>query len=121
MVLADSLTRLASSLLATIQTRVQLVAAEVEEESLRYFSFLMLSLAAMFCLGIAIVLGVLLLVVLYWDTHRVGLLLTLIALFGLATLILLLRLRARYHAKPRLLGHTMAELSRDRELLNPPA
>jgi uncharacterized membrane protein YqjE len=119
MVLAESAARLAASLLAILQTRVELVAAEVEEESLRYFSYLLLSLAALFCLGVALVLGAVLLVVLFWDTHRVGILLVLIALFGLAAALLALRLRRRYQVKPPLLAHTMMELARDREALQP--
>jgi len=38
MVIADSVARLAATLLAIIQNRVELIATEVEEESLRYFS-----------------------------------------------------------------------------------
>lgn len=121
MVLAESITRLAASLLAIVQTRAQLVATEVEEESLRYFSYLMMSLATMFCLGVAILLGVVLLVVVYWDTHRVGILLTLMALFAIAGVVIGLQLRARYRAKPRLLSHTITELARDNELIHPSA
>lgn len=121
MVLAESVARLAISLLAIAQTRVELVATEVEEESLRYFSYLLLSLAALFCIGMAVVLGVLLAVVLFWDTHRVGILLTLIALFGIAGVTMGLRLRSRYRVKPKLLAHTVTELSRDTDMLRPRA
>ncbi|HEY8608773.1 MAG TPA: phage holin family protein [Noviherbaspirillum sp.] len=119
MILADSAARLAASLLAILQTRVELAAAEVEEESLRYFSYLMLSLAALFCLGIAVVLAAVLLVVLFWETHRVAVLMLLIALFGGAAAALGLRLRRAYRLKPPLLAHTMMELARDREALRP--
>jgi uncharacterized membrane protein YqjE len=121
MVIAESVTRLASALLAIVENRVELAAAEVEEESLRYFSCLMLSMAAMFCLGIAVVLAVLLAVVLYWETHRVAILLTLIILFGIASAALWLRLRRQYRAKPPLLAHSIGELSRDAEMLQPRA
>lgn len=119
MVLADTATRLLASLLAILQTRVELVAAEVEEESLRYFSYLMLSLAALFCLGVASVLVSVLLVVLFWDSYRVEVLGALIAVFGIAAALMGLRLRRLYRNKPPLLGHTMMELSRDREALQP--
>lgn len=121
MVFADSAMRLAASLLAIAQTRIQLAATEVEEESVRYFSYLMMSLATMFCLGMAIALAALLLVVLYWDTHRVGILLTLIAAFGIAGAVIGLQLRARYRAKPRLLGGTLDELAHDNQMLHPRA
>lgn len=121
MVIAESAARLAASLLAIAQTRVELAATEVEEESLRYFSYLILSLAALFFLGVAIVLGVMLLVVLYWDEHRIGILSVLMAMFGVAGLALGMRVRTRYRYKPRLLGHTLTELSRDTDMLRPPA
>ncbi|WP_136418848.1 phage holin family protein [Herbaspirillum sp. ST 5-3] len=120
MVIAESVARLAATLLAVVQTRVELAATEVEEESLRYFSYLLMSLAAMFCLGIAVVLAVFLAVILYWDTHRIGILLTLIALFGLAGAMIGLRVQRQFRVKPKLLGHTMTELSRDTEALQPP-
>lgn len=121
MMIAESASRLAATLLAIVQNRVELASTELEEESLRYFSCLMLSLAAMFCLGIAVVLGVMLAVVLYWDSHRVAILAGLIALFGGTSVAIALRVRRQYRSKPRLLGHTMSELSRDSELLQPRA
>ncbi|HJV84771.1 MAG TPA: phage holin family protein [Noviherbaspirillum sp.] len=121
MAVSESVARLAASLLAIVQTRIELAATEVEEESLRYFSCLILSLAAMFCVGIAVVLGVLLAVTLYWDTHRVGVLLTLIVLFGIVGAFIGLRARRQVQVKPKLLAHTAKELSRDREMLQPPA
>lgn len=119
--IAESAARLAASLLAIVQTRLELAATEVEEESLRYFSYLLLSLAAMFCIGLAIVLGTLLVVVLYWDTNRIGVLLVLTALFAFIGIAIGLRVRSRYRDKPKLLLHTMTELSRDGEMLQPPA
>lgn len=121
MVLAESAARLAASLIGIIQTRVELIATEVEEESLRYFSSLMMALSALFCIGVAILLGVALVLVLYWDTHRVGILLALTILFALAGVVIGMRMRSRHRLKPGLLSHTMTELSRDAELLQPPA
>ncbi|HEX7635890.1 MAG TPA: phage holin family protein [Noviherbaspirillum sp.] len=119
--IAESAARMAASLLAIAQTRLELAATEVEEESLRYFSYLLLSLAAMFCIGLAIVLGTLLIVVLYWDTNRIGVLLVLTVLFAFVGIMIGLRVRSRYRDKPKLLLHTMTELSRDGEMLQPPA
>lgn len=121
MVLVQSAARLAATLIAAVQTRVDLAATEIEEETLRYFSYLLMAIAAMFCLGIALVLGVFLAVLLYWETHRVGILLTLISLFGITGIWIGLRVRRQYRMKPKLLAHTMQELSRDAGLLQPPA
>jgi uncharacterized membrane protein YqjE len=117
MMLAESAARLAATLLSILHTRVELAAAEVEEESLRYFSLLMLSLAALFCLGVAVVLGAMLLAVLYWESHRIGILATLMMSFAVTGTLLALRLRNLFRTKPRLLTHTMTELSHDGEML----
>lgn len=121
MAIAESVTRLAATLLAIVQTRVQLAATELEEESLRYFSYLVYSLAALFFLGLAILLGAALIVMLYWDTHRVEVLASLMILFAIAGMTLGWRVRSQYRLKPVLLGNSLSELSRDREMLHPPA
>lgn len=121
MVLAESATRLAASLLAIARNRVDLVATELEEESLRYFSYLAMSLAALFCIGMAVLLGVALIVVLYWETHRIEVLLGLMAAFALAGVLMGIRVRRQYQEKPRLLAHTRDELARDNDLLRPSA
>jgi uncharacterized membrane protein YqjE len=119
--IAESVARLAASLLAVARTRLELAATEVEEETLRYFSYLILSLAALFCLGIAIVLGTILLVVLYWDSHRIAVLAALMAIFGIIGLAIGLHVRVKFLFRSRPLAHTLAELSRDSEMLQPPA
>lgn len=121
MVLVESAARLAATLLAIVQTRIDLASTEVEEETLRYFSYLVLSMAAMFCIGLAIVLGTFLIVLLYWETHRIGILVTLTAVFGVVGVWIALRVRRQYQEKPRLLAHTMQELSRDTDMLHPSA
>lgn len=117
MAIAESVTRLAATFVATLQTRAELAAIEVEEEALRYFSFLLYSLTAMFCVGVAILLAILLIVAVYWDTHRIGVITTLIALFAGAGALAGWRLRYRLRHKPRLLMHTLTALSRDIDTL----
>lgn len=117
MAIAESVTQLVATFVAILQTRAELVAVEVEEEALRYFSFLLFSLTAMFCIGVAILLAILLVVALYWDTHRIGVITTLIALFAVAGAIISWRLRYRLRHKPQLLVHTLTELSRDIDTL----
>jgi len=115
--ITDSVSRFAGTLISIVQTRAELVAVEVEEEALRYFTYLLMALAAMFFLGVATLLVVFLVVAIFWDTHRIAVLLTLIALFGIAAAFLGFKLRERYRQKPSLLGHTLVELSRDVESL----
>jgi len=118
---ADSVSRLISTFVAVLQTRAELAAVEVEEEALRYFTYLMMALAAMFFAGIALLLVIFLVVAIFWDTHRIAVLLTLIVLFGLGAGVLGMKLRDRYRQKPSLLGHTLKELSRDVEAIRGPS
>lgn len=113
MAIAHTLSRLATSIVAILQTRAELVAVEVEAEAVRYFSYLLLSLIAVFCIGMAFLLAVTLIVAIYWDTHRVTSLLALILFFVLMAAVLALKVFASYRRKPRLLDNTLAELTHD--------
>lgn len=119
MAIVESVSRLAGTFIAILQTRLELIAIEVEEESLRFFSYFFFALAAMFCIGMALLLGVLLIVVIYWDSHRVPVLVSLMAFFVLSSALIMLGVRKHYRMKPRMLSHTLTELSRDIERLKP--
>jgi len=121
MAILDSAARLLATFLAVVQTRIELLTVELEEEVLRYFVYLLLALAAMACLGIAVLLAILLIVVIYWDTHRIPVLVALIAFFALAAIAITLGVRNNYRKKSRLLAHTLAEMAKDVETLNSPA
>lgn len=118
MAILDSATRLLATLIATLQTRAELLTVELEEEALRYFFYLLLSLAAMACLGVAVLLAIFLIVVLYWDTQRIPVLLILIGFFTFCAIAIGLGVRSNYRRKSRLLAHTLAELAKDAEALN---
>ena len=117
MAIVDSLARLAATLIETLHTRLELVSVEVEEEMARYSSYLLWIVVALFCAGIAVLLAILLIVVLFWDSHREAVLLTLIALFGGVAIYLGWWLRESMRNKPRLLGFTLDELKRDTSTL----
>lgn len=118
MAIADSLARLASTLVSIVQTRLELATVELEEELQRLLSYLMMAVAALFCLGVSLLLGIFLIVVLYWDTHRIAAMLSLIALFGVTSLLLAWGLRRNFQKKPKFLTHTLNEFKRDREKLH---
>ncbi|MGB7480802.1 MAG: phage holin family protein [Burkholderiaceae bacterium] len=120
MAIFDSAARLLATFLSTLQTRIELLTVELEEEALRYFLYLLLALAAMACLGIAVLLAILLIVVIYWDTHRIPVLVGLIVFFALAAVVIMLGVRNNYRKKSRLLAHTLAEMAKDVETLNSP-
>lgn len=119
MAIVESVSRLAGTLIGLLQTRLELATVELEEETLRFFSYLLFALAALFCLGMTVLLGALLIVVIFWDTHRIAVLAWLIAAFGLSGILIGLAIRNHYRNKPKMLSHTLAELGKDIERLNP--
>lgn len=115
--LLESLTILAGTLVAIAHTRLDLLSADLEEERAHLFSLLALTLAALFCLGIGVVLATILLVVAFWDTHR---LLTLGALAGFYLVIGMGVWAFALHkvrTKPRLFAASLSELFKDRQQL----
>lgn len=118
MAIADSVTRLSSTLLSIVHTRLELAVTEIEEESLRLVSYLLLALAAMFCVSLTLLLAVFLVIAIYWDTHRIGAIVTLMVIFGAASAIILLGVRSSFKKKPKLMAHTINEFKRDYERLH---
>lgn len=113
MAIVDSLARLAATVLETLHTRLELISVEVEEEMARYSSYLLWIVVALFCAGIAILLAILLVVVLFWDSHREAVLLSLIGVFAGIAIFLGWWLRESMRNKPRLLAYSLEELKRD--------
>ncbi len=117
--IVKSLRQTISTLIEILETRVELVATEIEEQGLRVAQLIALALLALFFFIMAVILGTMAVVVAYWNSNPV-LVLGGVSLFYLVLAIVLgvvWRLRAR--ARPRLLSATLAELARDREELRP--
>ena len=94
--------RISTSVVAAIHTRLQLLAVELEDERQHFFAMLVLILLAGMCLAIALALATTLLLIAYWDSHRMLVLLTLGAAYavtGLAAIALAVR-RARRKSPP---------------------
>ena len=115
--LIESITRLAATLVAIAHTRLDLLATDLETDREHLLSLLMWALAALFCLGVGVLLAVLLLVVAFWDTHRLLVLGSLAGLFlaagGAAGWFVLHIARS----KPRLFATSLSELLKDRQQL----
>jgi len=104
---------MASKLLAILQTRLELVSVELQEEVLRVFSQLALCLIAVFCLAISFLLSILLILVLCWENYRIPAISGLLAFFAFLALILGLVVRNRQHNAPGFLSHTRSEIQKD--------
>jgi uncharacterized membrane protein YqjE len=105
--------RLGATLVAMLQTRAELAAVEVEEESLRFLSYMVRALLALLLVGIAVVLGVFLVILLFWDSYRIEAVVGVMALLLGASAWLGLQVRRDIRNKPRLLGATIAEINKD--------
>ncbi len=115
--LFKSLKTLSVSLVSIVHTRLELLSTDVAEEREHLTSFLVLALVALGCLGVGAVLLAMLVVVMFWDTHR------LLALSGMTGLFLMAGIGLgwfalhRVRTKPRLFEASLAELSKDRQQL----
>jgi uncharacterized membrane protein YqjE len=111
--LRGALAQLGGSLLASLRTRLELVALEFNEERERTIARLVLSLVAVLFFAFALFTASALVVVLFWETHRIA------ALCGITVVYLLigcaawwrLRVHQRDDAPP--FAATLAELGRD--------
>lgn len=114
--------RLRSSIagaLGLLQTRLELLATEFQEEKLRLGALLGYAAAAFFFLGFGAMMLALFLTVLLWDSHRLLALGIFTALF-LAIGILAALAAARIGRQgSRLFAASIAELAQDREMIRP--
>jgi uncharacterized membrane protein YqjE len=118
--LLESLRNLARTSLAIVQTRIEIFASEIDEERTRLARIALLAVVAAFCLGLAVILLVFFLVVLFWDTDRllaIGILAGVFAAGGIAAC---LGLRAAISKRPKFLSATLAELRKDGTRLEGP-
>lgn len=118
--LLESVKRLAATLLAMGQTRLELLSNDLEEERAWLTSMLLWTLITLFCATLAVVLATFLIVVVFWDSYRLLALSIMIAIFVLAAGIAWRVVRNISKHKPRLFSASLAELSKDREQLTTP-
>ena len=113
MAIIQSLARLSATLVGILHTRLELMSVEIEEELTRFSSYLLWSLLALFCAGVAVLLLILLLLAAFWDTHRFMVIWALLGVFFSAAVGLAWWLRYSMLNKPRLLADSLAELKKD--------
>lgn len=115
--LLESLRGVANTLVGAVQARLQLAANELEEQGARIAQMALLWALAGFCLAIAVMLGAALLVVVFWDTHRVAVLVFLTTLFAIGGIVALVVARIISRNRPTAFAATLGELRADREAL----
>ncbi len=115
--LFESLTALATTVVAILQTRLELLALDVEEEGHRWLITALLALGGLFLLGVGLVLVTLWLVVAFWDTHRLLVLGAAGGSFTLAGAASCLWFVQRLRTGRKPFANSLAELARDRQHL----
>lgn len=106
-----ALRTLATTFVATARTRLELAGNDLEFERLRLVRTLVLAVAALFCLGLGLVLLAGLAVALYWE-NRVGILAALGGGFTAAGIALIVAAQ-RANARRQAFAATIAELEED--------
>ncbi len=113
MAILETVGRIGGTLLAMVETRLELAALEVEEESQRLLGYFALALLSLILFGIAMVLVSLTIILVFWDTYRLEAALVLAALFGVAGTLVGMKLKKAFATRPRMLASTVAELNKD--------
>ena len=115
--LLDSLTGLTKNIVAMAETRLQLLALDMQETGLNFLSLLVLSGIILTCFGLALILTTLLVVVIFWDSHRLLALGGAAGVFALAGLALWITVLAKFRNMPQFFAATREEFAKDREWL----
>ncbi|HCU53637.1 MAG TPA: hypothetical protein DIC36_04920 [Gammaproteobacteria bacterium] len=118
--LLASLRQMFGTVLEIIQTRIEIVANEFEEEREHLQSMVLQGLVAFLLFAVGLLLLTLFVILLFWEEQR----LVVIGIFAGVYLFLgifgILRVRANQRRRPRLLSTTLDELRQDRDDLRNP-
>lgn len=113
----ESVRNLAGSLVAMIQTRLELASVELAEERTRLMKVALLACFGLVFFGIGLVTLTGLIAILFWDTYRWQALGALTVLYLLLCAICLAYARNLVRNAPPMLEATLAEIDKDREIL----
>ena len=111
--LFSSLRQMLATLVALLETRLELVSVEVEEQLQRGQSLLLWSIAALFLGSLAILMLAVTVIIAFWDSHRLLVAGLVTAFFAVAAVVATLVARQLLRTRPRFLESTIAELRRD--------
>jgi uncharacterized membrane protein YqjE len=115
--LFQSLSNFAGTVVAIAHTRLQLLTTELQEEVRQVGAILLWAFIAAFAVMMGLFLGALAVVFVFWDTHRIGAALAMIALFVVIAIAAALILMRKLRTKSPMLDDTLAELAKDRDQL----
>jgi uncharacterized membrane protein YqjE len=112
--LFTSIAQLLATAVGIAQTRLELLSTELQEEIHRVAEIMVFAAIALLAAGVGLFLLALVVIFVFWDTHRMAASIGVTGAFFLIAVIAGLVLRAKVRAKPPLLDATLAELKKDR-------
>ena len=115
--LRRALSRVGVAAVELIRTRIELASLEFSEGRERATQNIILAFVAGTFLAFAVLCASALVVIIFWDSHRVGAIAAVTAVHLVIGVGALLRLRAAERAAPPPFQATLAELERDRQWL----
>jgi len=115
--LFQSLNNFVATLVGIAHTRLQLLTTELQEEVQQVGQLLIWSFIALFAAMMALFLGALTVIFVFWDTHRILAALLMTGAFVLIAVVAALILVQKVKAKPPMLDATLSELAKDRDQL----
>src|SRR5262245_5522603 len=115
--LLRSAVRLAGTLLGAVQTRGELLTTEIEQEIGRAARILLLGFATLLAAILGLLVAGFLVVVVFWNTHRIGATIAVLLAFVATAVGCGLVLQRELKARPKFLASTRVELARDVERL----
>jgi uncharacterized membrane protein YqjE len=116
--LLRSLRTIFARLLATFQTRAELLAVEWKEERYRLFELILLAGGALLLGGLALLLASITIILVFPLHLRVYAALVLMLLYAFGSGFLLLKIKRKLHEEP--FSETVDQLKKDWECLTPP-
>ena len=115
--LFHSLAKLLATAIGIAHTRLELLTTELQEEVHRVAEIMVYAAVALISAGVGLFLLALLVIFMFWDTHRIAASIAVTSTFFLIAVVAALVLRAKVRAKPAMLNATLAELKKDRASL----
>ena len=115
--LRRALTRAGSAAVALLCTRVELASVEFQEERSRTFQRVGLLVVALIAFAFALLFVSVLVIVLFWDTSRIGAIVGVALFYIIVGTACLWRLSEMQRTAPRPFSATLAELERDGQAL----
>lgn len=115
--LFTSVAQLLATAVGIAQTRLELLTTELQEEIHRVAEIMVFAAIALLAAGVGLFLLALVVIFVFWDTHRMAASIGVTAAFFVIAIVAGLALRAKVRAKPPILDATIAELKKDRAAL----